>query len=104
MIAAMSPTQADPADVVVAGPPESPSRIVGYDLARAGQMAFTWHFAHILLGLGFVIATGWDRAASAPLGLLAGVAYFALAVVTSAVLKSFARHGPLEWLLRKVAG
>jgi uncharacterized membrane protein YeiB len=73
-------------------------------LVATGQMAFTWYVAHILLGLGFVVAMGWDRAASAPLGLLAGMAFFGLAVAVSTVWKSFVRHGPLEWLLRRVAG
>jgi uncharacterized membrane protein YeiB len=47
---------------------------------------------------------GWEKAASTPLGLLAGVAFFTLAVAISAIWKSFARHGPLEWLLRRIAG
>jgi uncharacterized membrane protein YeiB len=73
-------------------------------LVATGRMAFTWYVAHILLGLGFVVAMGWDKTGSAPVGLLAGLAFFSLAVVTSAVWKSLARHGPLEWLLRRIAG
>jgi uncharacterized protein len=87
--------------IVAAARPQS---LLVRALVATGQMAFTWYVAHILLGLGFVIVMGWDKATSTPLGLLAGLAFFTLAVATSAVWKSFARHGPLEWLLRKVAG
>jgi uncharacterized membrane protein YeiB len=73
-------------------------------LAATGQMALTWYFAHIVLGLGTVVALGLE--ASQPLSVAAGygVGFFAGAVLLSWLWKKFFRHGPLEWCMRKVAG
>jgi uncharacterized membrane protein YeiB len=73
-------------------------------LVATGQMAFTWYVAHIVLGLGFVVAAGWDKTHSTAAGLAAGFAFFTLAVALSLLWKRRWRHGPLEALLRKVAG
>jgi uncharacterized membrane protein YeiB len=73
-------------------------------LAATGQMALTWYFAHIVLGLGTVVAL--DLVASQPLPVAAGCGFgfFAVAVLASWIWKARFRHGPLEWVMRKVAG
>jgi uncharacterized membrane protein YeiB len=73
-------------------------------LAATGQMALTWYIAHIVLGLGTVMAL--DLVASQPLPVAAGcgVGFFTVAVLASWLWKSRFRHGPLEWVMRKVAG
>jgi uncharacterized protein len=73
-------------------------------VAATGQMALTWYFAHIVLGLGTVVALG--LVASQPLSVAAGcgAAFFALAVLVSWLWKMVFRHGPLEWAMRKIAG
>jgi uncharacterized protein len=82
----------------------SPTALPVRALVATGQMAFTWYVAHILLGLGFVVAMGWDKASSTRAGLVTGLAFFALAVAASLLWKRHARHGPLEGLMRKIAG
>jgi uncharacterized membrane protein YeiB len=72
--------------------------------ASAGQMALTWYFAHIVIGLGTLVAL--DVVGTKPLPVAAGygVVFFTAAVLLSWVWKSFFRHGPLEWVMRNVAG
>lgn len=73
-------------------------------LVAAGQMALTWYFAHIVIGLGGLVAFGVVGTESLPAAAGYGVLFFLAAVVLSLGWKSVSRHGPLEWVLRKVAG
>jgi uncharacterized membrane protein YeiB len=82
----------------------SPGLLPVRALVATGQMAFTWYVVHILLGLGSIVAMGWDKANSTPAGLASGLAFFTLAVAASLVWKRHARHGPLEAMMRKIAG
>lgn len=72
-------------------------------LASTGRMAFTWYAAHILIGLGGVIAMGWTRTSHGT-ALTAATAFFALAMVTSTLWMRRFSNGPLESLLRKLSG
>jgi uncharacterized membrane protein YeiB len=73
-------------------------------MVATGQMAFTWYVAHIVLGLGGVILLGlYDRQPVAA-GVAGGVVFFALACVVSLWWLRRWKHGPLEWLMRRVAG
>ena len=67
-------------------------------------MALTWYVGHIVLGLGAVEALGLIGNETLPVAFGSGLAFFALAVVLSWVWKAFFRHGPLEWLMRRIAG
>ncbi len=73
-------------------------------LVATGQMALTWYFAHILLGLGLLVALGRVGTESLAMAAGYGLLFFALAVILSWGWKAKFRHGPLEWLMRKVAG
>ncbi|HTU90664.1 MAG TPA: DUF418 domain-containing protein [Gemmataceae bacterium] len=73
-------------------------------LIDTGQMAFTWYFGHIILGLGTVEALGLVSTQSLPRAAGCGVLFFALAILLSWLWKKIFRHGPLEWVMRKVAG
>jgi uncharacterized protein len=73
-------------------------------LVDTGQMALTWYFAHIILGLGTVVALGLVSTQSLPEAAGCGVLFFVLAVLISWLWKKVFRHGPLEWAMRKVAG
>jgi uncharacterized membrane protein YeiB len=73
-------------------------------LVDTGQMAFTWYFGHIILGLGTVEALGLVSTQSLPRAAGCGVLFFVLAVLISWLWKEVFRHGPLEWVMRKVAG
>jgi uncharacterized protein len=73
-------------------------------LVDTGQMALTWYFGHIVLGLGAVVALGLVSTQSLPRAAGYGVSFFVLAVVLSWLWKKAFRHGPLEWIMRKIAG
>jgi hypothetical protein len=71
-------------------------------LVATGQMALTWYFAHIVLGLGTVVELGLKSTQSLPAAGGVGVLFFVLVVVVSWLWKKAFRHGPLEWLMRKL--
>jgi uncharacterized protein len=73
-------------------------------LAATGQMALTWYVAHIVLGLGTVVALELTSSQSLPVAAGWGVAFFAVAILMSWLWKMMFQHGPLEWVMRKVAG
>jgi uncharacterized protein len=79
-----------------------PSRL-WQPLVATGQMALTWYVAHIVLGLGTVDALGLVASQTLLASAGYGVGFFALAVVASCLWKLVFRHGPLEWVMRKVA-
>ena len=57
-------------------------------------------------GVSLLLAAWFTEATSRRLLLVAawGLAFFALAVKSSWAWKAYFRHGPLEWLMRRVAG
>jgi uncharacterized protein len=71
-------------------------------LVPIGQMAFTMYVLHILIGAVFVHYLGWHCAYTVSRSLLAGVGFFLLLVVISAVWRQHWKSGPMEWLLRRV--
>lgn len=73
-------------------------------LVSTGQMALTWYFAHIVVGLGSLIALGFAGTESLPVAAGYGLMFFGTAVLLSWAWKAVFRHGPLEWLMRRVAG
>jgi uncharacterized membrane protein YeiB len=72
-------------------------------VVACGQMAFTWYVLHIVVGLGTILSLDLT---DEPLWLAfsAALICFAAAALISLVVRSRRRRGPLEWLLRKVAG
>ncbi len=79
-------------------------RVYGVSMAVTGQMALTWYFAHIILGLGSVVLFGLEASQPLPTAAACGVGFFAIAVLASWIWRAFFRHGPLEWVMRKVTG
>jgi uncharacterized membrane protein YeiB len=73
-------------------------------LAATGQMALTWYFAHIVLGLGTVVAFRLESTQPLPVAAGCGALFFTLAVVASWLWKKVYRYGPLEKVMRMVAG
>jgi uncharacterized membrane protein YeiB len=82
---------------------ESPSRY-WQPLVATRQMALTWYFAHIVLGLGTIVALGLESSQPLLVAAGCGAAFFAVAVLVSSLWKLAFRHGPLEWVMRKIAG
>jgi uncharacterized membrane protein YeiB len=81
-----------------------PGSFVTRALVATGQMAFTWYVGHIVLGLGAVIGLGMTGDRPLKQGICAGAAFFAVATGVSFAWRRRFRHGPLEWLMRRVAG
>jgi len=73
-------------------------------LAATGQMALTWYFLHIVLGLGAIVALGVVNSQPLPVAAGFGVGFFAIAVLASYVWNRTFRYGPLEWVMRKITG
>ena len=80
-----------------------PSRI-WTPLVATGQMALTWYFAHIVVGLGSLVLFNLAGTQSLPAAASYGLLFFATAVLISCAWKSSARYGPLEWVMRQTAG
>jgi len=72
-------------------------------LVATGQMALTWYMAHILLGLGGLVALNQVGAHSLPAAAALGVAFFAIAVLVATRWNRIARRGPLETALRRLS-
>ena len=73
-------------------------------LVATGQMAFTWYIGHIVIGLGTLEHFQWVD--NQPLGRAVATAsgFYAVVMLISLAVRSHNFRGPLEWLLRKVAG
>jgi uncharacterized membrane protein YeiB len=73
-------------------------------LVATGQLAFSWYVGHIFLGLGAVIALGLTETRPLAVGVGTGFAFFTVAAVISLAWRKWFRYGPLEWVMRRVAG
>jgi uncharacterized membrane protein YeiB len=73
-------------------------------MAAMGQMALTWYMVHIVLGLGTIVALGLARREPMPAGQACGLLFFSAAVLVSWLWKRRFRNGPLEWVMRRLAG
>jgi uncharacterized membrane protein YeiB len=93
---------------VISGSVAIAARFPGNPVVRAliatGQLAFTWYVGHILIGLGTVIALGLTEDRPLALGVAAGAAFFTVVAAISLLWRRRFRHGPLEWVMRRVAG
>jgi uncharacterized membrane protein YeiB len=81
-----------------------PLALVVRALVATGQLAFTWYVGHIFIGLGMVIALGLTETRPLPAGVATGLGFFTVAAVLSLAWRRWFRYGPLEWLMRRVAG
>ena len=73
-------------------------------LANAGQLAFTWYIAHIFVVIAAGIATGFRGDVSVANAWIVSGVFFVTMCLLSVWYRSFQKSGPLELLLRKVAG
>jgi uncharacterized membrane protein YeiB len=81
-----------------------PQNFVVRSLAATGRMAFTWYMGHIVLGLGAVVLLGLDTTQPPALAVATGSGFFLLAMALSSWWMKRFQHGPLEALLRRIAG
>ncbi len=73
-------------------------------LIACGQMAFTWYVLHIVVGLGGIEALGLQDHQSLAVAAAAAAGFFVAISLISLVVRSRGHRGPLEWMMRKVAG
>jgi uncharacterized protein len=73
-------------------------------IADAGRLALTWYLAHIVLGLGTVLALEQESRHMLGTAMLTGLAFYAAAVIASTLWLRGFHNGPLESLLRAVCG
>ena len=71
--------------------------------AFAGQMAFTWYIAHLVIVLLAGAATGFSGDVPIVLSIGATFGFIAVMLIISAIIKQRFKHGPLEYILRKVS-
>ena len=73
--------------------------------ASAGRMTLTLYVAHILLGMGTLEAMGWlDGSAGLGQVLLSALLFLLLATLAAALWSRRFARGPLEAVMRRVAG
>ena len=75
-----------------------------FPLTATGQLALTFYFAHVVLGLGTLEALGRLEHQSLPFAAASAVACFGVAVAFATLWRRRFARGPLEWLMRRVAG
>ena len=82
-----------------------------YDTARwipplvaTGQLALTLYVAHVVLGMGTLEVLGRLENQSPPFAIGSALIFCLLSVVFSHFWKQRFRHGPLEWVMRKMTG
>ncbi|WP_145171283.1 DUF418 domain-containing protein [Gimesia aquarii] len=70
----------------------------------AGRQTLTLYIVHIIIGMGTLDALGMLGTQTSQASLLAALAFCVLATIYAVVWMRFFKHGPLELLMRKVAG
>ncbi|MEE3372095.1 MAG: DUF418 domain-containing protein [Planctomycetota bacterium] len=81
-----------------------PRGLIIRSLAATGQTAFTWYIAHVVVGIGGLYAIGFVQRHTSLLALATATGAFALVMFSSHVYRHRFCYGPLEWVLRRVAG
>jgi uncharacterized membrane protein YeiB len=72
-------------------------------LAATGQMALTWWIAHIVF-MDIAVRLGLVPIVSRRSAIAYGALFFLLVILISWLWKMRFRNGPLEWVMRKLAG
>lgn len=73
-------------------------------LASAGRMSLTLYLGHILIGMMIFVAVGFENSTHALESLVASLCWIMLSVVFAWRWMKHFRLGPLEMLLRRIAG
>lgn len=73
-------------------------------LVPAGRQTLTLYLAHIFLGMGSLEMMGLLGGQPVEITFIAAFLFCLLAVVYARLWSARFKHGPLEWLMRKVAG
>ena len=71
---------------------------------KTGKQALTLYIAHIFVGMGALEAFGLLGGQSAELSIFASSLFIISAVIYAVIWAQFFRAGPIEWLMRRIAG
>ena len=80
-----------------------PDSIYIKSLVDTGQLALTWYFAHIYLGLGILVCCNLAGKLNIETSIAIGTGFFLIAVVLSRLWKLRFPYGPLESILRRLS-
>ncbi len=73
-----------------------------HPLVTTGQLALTLYVAHVIIGMGVLEALGRLEQQSLNMAVVSALIFCVGAVTCAVIWRRFARHGPLEWLLRQI--
>lgn len=73
-------------------------------LAPAGRQTLSLYFAHIFIGMGTIEAMGLLGGQSLQTAVFASLIFCALAVIYAYIWARFFKRGPIETVMRKLAG
>lgn len=71
---------------------------------RPGRQTLTLYFAHIVIGMGALDALGLLHGQSLVVAVAAALIFTALAILYAAIWARYFSRGPLEMLMRRLAG
>lgn len=89
------------ASCIATGSSTSNRRVVEF-VAAAGQLAFTWYIAHIVIVIAAGVLTDFRGDVSILVTYFVAAVFTAIMLATSAMYRKRFRHGPLEYVLRKL--
>lgn len=75
-------------------------------LKKTGQLALTFYVAHVIIGIGIIEAFDPSKMMNYPIefSVIYAIVFSAACVLFAVIWSKYLQHGPLEWLMRKVAG
>ncbi len=71
---------------------------------ETGQLALTLYFGHVVVGMGVLEGIGRLENQSAPFAMTSALLFCVFGIIFAFLWKRHFRHGPVEWLLRRIAG
>lgn len=71
-------------------------------LTSAGQLAFTWYIAHIVIVIAVGLSIDFRGDVPLPIAYLVSGSFFLAMCAVSLFYRGCFRYGPLEWALRKM--
>lgn len=71
---------------------------------QTGKQALTLYIAHIIIGMGTLEALGFIGGQSAEMAIFAASLFILLAIIYAKLWACYFKAGPIEWLMRRVAG
>ena len=73
-------------------------------LAATGQLALTLYVAHVVIGMGTLSAVGWLENRSAAFAATSALVFNSASIAFSVLWLKFFTRGPLELVMRRLAG